>query len=82
MNQPLRPMCDYLLDLGQDHYEGEITDAEFVEKAMKYRNFLRRELRLSMFVPCDPNGMPLNDTLVTREEYSIAMEKVLLKASQ
>lgn len=70
-------MCDYLYELGEDHFNGKITDIEFVQLTMHYRNFLRKDLRLEMFVPCDDNGKPLGDFLMTQLDYRRAEMKVL-----
>lgn len=64
----LIPMTDFVLNQA-GWYESKIriSEHEFAQRVLKYANFLKQSLELSMFVPLDEQGAILEEP--KREDY-------------
>jgi len=60
--QKLIPLLDYVLELCRDR-SFESRDSVFGTRIENYAKFLSQPLKLSMFIVCDENEVPLEDPL-------------------
>lgn len=82
MKAKLISMTDFVLEQGNPSN----TDSQFADKVMGYANFIKKPLKLEMFVPCDEDGYVLEEPIdsiggveLYSERYKQAKEKVLFE---
>lgn len=54
-------MTDFVLEQSKEIKSEMIGYGEFIDKVVKYANFLKQPLKLEMFVPCDEDGSILSE---------------------
>jgi len=81
--QKLIPLLDYVLEqTGKIKPGCDYTNDQILIRISKYAIFLSQPLKLSQFVPCDSNEVPLEDPLhddLYNQQFLDAEKKVLFE---
>ena len=59
----LQPMTDFVLEQYQLFKQWKFSEQQFCLKTVLYADFLKQPIKLGMFIPCDENDEPLEETI-------------------